>query len=118
MGKFGRFRARTVDDLKEEFRHMHLLARKHQAGLFVPAKGSRGDLASENERPGAEKDLAPMEDGFDIVAVRVEHEGRIIAGMVVAKAGRAIVCSTRIEGCCVKAVDLLLVAGPKCKMDT
>src|SRR5688500_11851107 len=46
-----------------------------------------------------------MEDGLDIVAVGVEKEGRIIAGMVGALARRAVVPAACRQARLVKGVD-------------
>jgi hypothetical protein len=47
--------------------------------------------------------------GFDVVAVGVEHEGAVVAGVVVrARTGRAIVPTARLESSTIEGVHLPL----------
>ena len=53
-------------------------------------------------------------DGFDLVAVGVEHEGAVIGVTVFrAKAGRSVVACTSLDGGGVKGIDLLVAVGPE-----
>src|SRR5207247_1818791 len=57
-------------------------------------------------RPSAET------NGFDVVSVGIDQEGRVIGRAVVApKAGCAVVTATGGEPCCVKFVDRCAIAG-------
>jgi hypothetical protein len=59
-----------------------------------------------------------MADGLDVVAVRIEHEGAVVAGVVMfAHAGRAIVATACRDGRRVEGVDSarLWVANATCR---
>ena len=56
-------------------------------------------------------------DGLDVVAVRIEQEGRIIARMIFCPlAGRAIVRAAGRESGCVELVDHLAVGSLICEI--
>ena len=58
-----------------------------------------------------------MVDGLDVVAVRVEEEGGIVAGVVGALAGGAVVTAARGEAGGVEAPDRLAVGGLEGEVD-
>src|SRR5918996_904388 len=51
----------------------------------------------------------PMEDGFDVVPVRVEHVGRVIAGVIFPFPRRPVVAAAGGKGSLVEAADCFLV---------
>src|SRR5690554_4886823 len=57
-----------------------------------------------------------MKHRFDVVAVRVEYKGAVIAGMVVTKAWRAIVFPAMGEGCLVEGIDHGLIPSLESQM--
>ena len=54
-----------------------------------------------------------MEDGFDVVSVRIEHVGRVIAGVIFALAWRSVVAAACGKSSFVEAADRLVVRGLK-----
>lgn len=54
-----------------------------------------------------------MEDGFDVISVRVEHVGRVIAWVILALARRAVVAAACGKSSFVEAADRLVVRGLK-----
>ncbi len=59
-----------------------------------------------------------MEDGFDVVRVRVEHERCVVAGVVLrALTGRAVVGIAGLGREPVKGCDCLLVVDAECQVD-
>ena len=46
-----------------------------------------------------------MVDGFDVVAVRIEDEGGIVARMIAAFPGSSVVAPARGDGCCIERID-------------
>ena len=58
-----------------------------------------------------------MIDGLDIVTVRIQHKGCVVAGMVVPLAGFAIVSPTSGEGSSVKEPHGRLVGRLKGEME-
>src|SRR5918996_6187617 len=51
----------------------------------------------------------PMEDGFDVIPVRVEHVGGVVARVIFALAGSSVVTTARSDRGGVEAVDGLVV---------
>src|SRR5690554_4914283 len=57
-----------------------------------------------------------MKHRFDVVAVRVEHKGAVIAGMVITKARRTIILAAVGERCLVEGIDHGLIPSLESQM--
>lgn len=55
--------------------------------------------------------MRPLDDGFDIVTVRIKYEGRVIAGVILARAGCSVVASSCGESGCMEGAYLRLGFG-------
>ena len=58
-----------------------------------------------------------MVNGLDVVAVGVEHEGGVIAGVIGAQAGGAVVGAAGGEAGMIKGLDLGVVGGLEREVD-
>lgn len=59
-----------------------------------------------------------MEDGLDVVAIRVQYVCRVVPGMIVTLAGWAVVSTAGGKCRMVEGVDGLLIRRLKCDVDT
>ena len=55
--------------------------------------------------------MSPIHDGFDVIAIRVQHECGVIAGMVRARTGSAVVSAAGGESGCMERLHGLLARG-------
>src|SRR5437667_1268506 len=86
-----------------------------QAPIEHEIAGVKLTVAQDQEKRGS----AP-EYRLHIVAIRIEHEGRIVTGRItfggVTKAGLAIIGPARLQGCRIEGVDLSAVPGGEGRM--
>lgn len=55
--------------------------------------------------------MSPIHDGFDVIAIRVQHECGVIAGMVRARTGSAVVSAAGGERGCMERLHGLLAVS-------